>query len=877
MATPFSMNLDFSNMFTKKDDEEDKLLGQLSQPEELAGGSPGTVQPTTQPTSGFQPRPLDEPTPTETPDFDLPPQAEAFSDPLYTAGRTPEPATGQIETGLSGGGVVGPGVPDPSKTGGFSPGMERQPLYYEDLYIDPLVSDVRARTQSEHDQLLQDIAMGRTMSPVVQQQRERAQQAALATAASARGMPTSAVQRMLVSQMSEADRMAMEAAAVQQVETSGMLAQLEAQRDQQVAALIGMGVDRDKAILDANTRLELQKKDLAQKVFANRLGAMTEVLKAGMEHAHFAESGAENVAEEAAIMNLIMSAPGPAGIDAPTQRILTGQQTDPEAQFFVQTVLPDGSQGQGAMKWNPATGTYEMTSTAGTVGGYENIGIHDMFGQPVQVYRRWNSDDNRWEYAFQPETGADLVQTLTGEGQGGLAGAPAGLTEEQYLDWWEANRDIGGAADGGWDPEAAGDLVYVYNPNTGQYEWVQRSQLQEMGDPPKEYGDPGRKEYGDTLDPSRYLSGINPTGNQMQLNMGAPNQMFQRTRTPTLLGAQGPSQLQMDMPRTSLPTDPFRAPRGNLKLGQVRKGLRPFHRAAIKTGAFNPEASSLDWGKYGKVASAIGKELMDFGYQGSKLLTAKGGKEQRAMLGGLGMSALSKGLGYGFKTLDDYLDAPDSKAVAREFAETGIDELAKKSDPGIGHTLASQSARLAEQTGEILSGTAGDAVKTATGAVAATAGAGEAAVGAAGQAVEEAIGAAAADAAGNAAAGAGSGIAESVAGPVISVASGLGRGLMDKRMGPMSGAIRGAGAAGGAAAGAAAGSVVPGIGNVIGGILGGIAGGAAAGPLARLTERDRLTASYDRMENPSSYIPRFEYGDPYKQSQLLSILGKGKK
>jgi hypothetical protein len=887
-SNKFDMN--FGNMFAAKNDNEDKLLGEIAaQPEEPAGGATGSVDPVaTQPMSDTNPLSENyfdssvgfENVDTGGTSTGIAPNP-TYNEPGGAAvpGVTGEVAPGELDRGLSGTGIVDPGVPDPSSTGGFSPGMQRQPLYYEDTYIDPLVSNIRGRTQGEHDQLLQDIAMGRAMSPVVEQQRERAQQAALATAASARGMPVSAVQRMLTSQMSEADRIAMETAAAQQVETSGMLAQLEAQRDQQVAALIGMGVDRDKAILDANTRLELQKKDLAQKVFANRLGAMTEVLKAGMEHAHFAESGAENVAEEAAIMNLIMSAPGPAGIDAPTQRILTGQQTDPEAQFFVQTMLPDGSQGQGSMKWNPETGTYEMTSEAGTVGGYENLGIQDMFGQPVTVYRKWNSDDNRYEYAFQPAAGPDLTQTLTGEGQGGMPGAPPGMSQEQYEQWWEDNVDQGGAASGGWNPEAAGDLVYALNPQTGQYEWMQRSvynQTMNLGDPPKEYGDPGKKEYGDSLDASRYLSGINPTGNQMKLNMGAPNQMFQKTSTPTLLGAQGPSQLQLDMPRFNLPTDPFKAPRGNLKLGQLNKGMKPFHRAAVKSGAFNPEPSSLDWNKYGKVASSIGKELMDFGFQGSKLLTAKGGKEQRAMLGSLGMSALGKGLGYGFQSLDDYLNAPSSKTIAKESAQTGIDELSKSAEPGISQTLASQSGKLAEETSKILSGTAGDAVKTAAGSVAATAGAGEAVVGAAGQAVEEAIGSAAAESA----SAAGSGIADSVAGPVVSIASGLGRGMMDPSMGPVSGAIRGAGAAGGAAAGTAAGLatgpaapfVTP-----FTTLAGAFLGGKAVDPLAGLTEKDRLTASYNRMENPSNYIPQFEYGDPYKRSMLSSILGKRRK
>ena len=116
----------------------------------------------------------------------------------------------------------------------------RNPLYYEDQFIDPLVSDVQGRSQDNYNQSLQAYASGQKMSPVVQQQVERAQQSALAAAASARGMPVSATQRIMQSGLNEAGRVGAETAAAQQIEFANMVNQLEKSRDDTVSNLIAM-------------------------------------------------------------------------------------------------------------------------------------------------------------------------------------------------------------------------------------------------------------------------------------------------------------------------------------------------------------------------------------------------------------------------------------------------------------------------------------------------------------------------------------------------------------------------------------------------------------------------------------------------------------
>lgn len=888
-------NMNFGNMFTKKDDEEDKLLGDVAaQPEALAGGATGSVDPVaTQPMSDTQPTgntvPIDDSDPVlgaiNTKGLSEDYNPNTGSDVMNTGGAgagvnagftsttpiehdpgfTPVPgATNELppsglDTGLGGGGIVDPGITDPDKWGGMSPGYDpnKDPIYYEDRYINPLVGEIRGRGQDDYSQQLQAYASGQEMSPVVQQQMERAQQSALAAAASARGMPVSATQRLLQSGMDEAGRVGMETAAAQQMEFANMVNQLEKSRDDTVANLIAMGVDRDKAVLDANTKLELQKKDLATKIFLGRLGSGTEIIKAGIADASWGESGSENIAENAGLLNLMLAAPGPAGIDAPTQRILTNKQQDPDALFFVQTTLPDGSQGQGSMKYDPTTGTYALTTEAGTLGGYENAGIFDDQGSPVQVFRKWNPEDNRYDYAYEPITGGSTYQgQLTGEGQP-YATAPSWVTnEEEYREWLEGSMHYGESSLPGDQAEPVGNLTPIggnlFTDENGQT-WS-RQQLVALGlmapegsggmfgfgDPPqKEYGDPmGRKEYGD-LDPGRYIDTISPTSDPMRLRAGAMNPLMGASKTPifdndrnitgytrgdnNLLGI-GPSQLQLNKPSNVLKPQLGNLPdmklkTGNMKLGDIRPGLKPLPGTS---GGVSP------WRERAKTGLSVGKEALGLANAAKDMVGARGTKQKQAAMMKLGTYAGTKALGYGFNKLADYIDgdAPDAASVTAEAADQVISDVADQTvEQGVKETLKEGAGELAEE---------------ATKAVVP-------------EAAKETAKAAASEA--------GSGLLGAVKGaaPVVSALS-AGKDLLGAlgSKDPVGG-IAGAGLkAGGAAAGAAAGSALGPIGSIIGGIAGSLAGGAAATPFQK---KQQTMADYQNMEDPSRYIP--EYGDPF--------------
>ena len=877
-------NMDFSNMFTKKDDEEDKLLGDVAaQPEALAGGATGSVDPVaTQPMSDTQPTgntvPIDDSDPvlgaintkglsedylgsdtgfmnTDGGNVGVDPNFTSTTPIEHDPGFTPVPgATNELppsglDTGLGGGGIVDPGITDPDKWGGTSPGYDpnKDPIYYEDRFINPLVGEIRGRGQDDYSQQLQAYASGQEMSPVVQQQMERAQQSALAAAASARGMPVSATQRLLQSGMDEAGRVGMETAAAQQMEFANMVNQLEKSRDDTVANLIAMGVDRDKAVLDANTKLELQKNDLATKIFLGRLGTGTEIIKAGIADASWGESGSENIAENAGLLNLLLAAPGPAGIDAPTQRILTNKQQDPDALFFVQTTLPDGSQGQGSMKYDPATRTYSLTSEAGTLGGYENAGIFDDQGSPVQVFRKWNAEDNRYDYAYEPITGGSTYQgQLTGEGQP-YATAPSWVTnEEEYREWLEGSMHYGESSLPGDQAQPMGNLTPIggnlFTDENGQT-WS-RQQLEALGllapeggnannfgfgDPPqKEYGDPmGRKEYGD-LDPGRYIDTISPTSDPMRLRAGAMNPLMGSSKTPGLLGI-GPSQLQLNKPSNVLKPQFGNLPdmklkTGNMKLGNIRPGLKPLPGTS---GSVSP------WRERAKAGLSVGKEALGLANAAKDMVGARGTKQKQAAMMKLGTYAGTKALGYGFNKLADYIDgdAPDAASVTAEAADQVISDVADQTvEQGVKETLKEGAGELAEE---------------ATKAV-----------------VPEA------------AKEAGSGLLGAVKGaaPVVSALS-AGKDLLGAlgSKDPVGG-IAGAGLkAGGAAAGAAAGSALGPVGSVIGGLLGSLAGGAAATPFQK---KQQTMADYQNMEDPSRYIP--EYGDPITSGALARIL-KGRR
>ena len=587
--------MDFSNMFgPKRKNDGEELLGELppsgpdannenpinlegmpseyeyTEPTNVPGEPPpgptdvsGAGQPSglapdvSSPTGGLLPG-----GPTETPTWNLPPP---------TWMQPPGLGTGFGED-IRPGGPTGKELPDkwdlPPQA--QPPGAaEEYPWTYEQQWIDPYIRGIQARDQSAQQRLLGDIATGQTVSPAIQQQRERAQQAALATAATARGVPTSAVMRNLSQQMSEADRSSMEAAAQQQLEVTQLMTQIEGQRDSMIANLVGQGVDRNVAQLQVAAKLEEQKKDLEYKYFAGKLGATTEVLKAGMEHAAFGEHGSENVAEEARIMNLIMGAMTPAGYDVPFQRIVGTQVEDPEAEFFVQQFGGSGGQGAGQLVWDEATSQWRRVGdAAGAIGGYQNLGIMDVMGQRMQAYRMWNPDDNRYDYGYMPLGGPDYTDLLTGAGGTGqgLPSAPSGLSPEEYVEFWEQQYDATGQTQGGQVPvyDEQGNIIDWEDPPPPPPPESSGSRL--YGDPippytKEEVGDPGDP-IG--MDPGRFIQGLTPSSDPRKLGLGiSPNAMFQRSSA--LQGPMGtqPGQLKLNMPSSSI-TDPFRAPQGNL-------------------------------------------------------------------------------------------------------------------------------------------------------------------------------------------------------------------------------------------------------------------------------------------------------------------------
>tara|TARA_R110002012_G_scaffold202391_1_gene371427 strand:- start:8133 stop:10652 length:2520 start_codon:yes stop_codon:yes gene_type:complete len=717
----------------------------------------------------------------------------------------------------------------------------RNPLYYEDQFIDPLVSDVQGRSQDNYNQSLQAYASGQKMSPVVQQQVERAQQSALAAAASARGMPVSATQRIMQSGLNEAGRVGAETAAAQQIEFANMVNQLEKSRDDTVSNLIAMGVDRDKAVLDANTKLELQKKDLATKVFLGRLGSGTEIIKAGISDASWGESGSENIAENAGLLNLMLAAPGPAGIDAPIQRILTNKQQDPDALFFVQTTLPDGSQGQGQMKWNPETGTYALTSEAGTVGGYTNVGVFDDSGSPVQVYKKWNPNDNRYDYAYEPLGGESTYQgQLTGE-QSPYPSAPSWVTNEYlYQQWLDQSMQYGSSdvAEGQEGPN--GELTDLgdgtYQDEAGRV-WTEE-ELNDyiaansgFGDPPGEYGDPvKRKEYGD-LDPGKYIDTISPTTDPMRLRAGAMNPLMGASRTPGLLG-QGPSQFQLNKPSNALKPQFGNLPNmnlklGNQKLGNIRPGLRPLSQTTPGTSP---------WRERAKIGLSTGKEILGLVGAGKDMIGAKGTKQQEAAAMKLGAYAGTKALGYGFNKLGDYLEGdktPNASQVTAEAADQVIGDVANETvEEGVKETLKEGSSEIAKEAAKSVTKEAAEE-------------AGEEVAKEAGGEILGAIG--------------------SKAVPALSIGKDLLGAVASKD--PVGGIAKAGLKGGGAAAGAALGSFAGPVGSVVGGLLGSLAGGAAATPFQK---DQQAMASYRNMQDPSRYIP--EYGDPVTSRMLLEIL-----
>ena len=378
-----------------------------------------------------------------------------YSEPVgggIAGGSAMSPTSGTIE------GALGPENPqplpegsepqniptEPVGTGGSTTQMyeQQQPAptgvndawTYEQTWIDPFIKqNLMQRDPVQLQSTMADIAAGQ-MSPVVQQQRERAIQQALSAAAGARGMPTAATHRAMTQQMGEADRSAMEAAAQQQLQAGQQVdemaradaqinAQLEQQRDSMLDSLVGRGVDRNVALAQVNSEMQRLKEDLTYKYWAGRLGSTTEVIKQGIEHADFLEGGVESVGEYAPVINMLMGAATPEGYGVPTQRMISDWSGDPNDIF---TATTTGGAAQSELVWNHETQSWELQQGAPTE--REHLGVQDFGGGAVSVYREWNPQAQRWEYSFDPSAPGHEMQA---EGEAGWFNTGESQSQQQ--------------------------------------------------------------------------------------------------------------------------------------------------------------------------------------------------------------------------------------------------------------------------------------------------------------------------------------------------------------------------------------------------------------------------------------------------------------
>tara|TARA_R100000951_G_scaffold76179_2_gene64250 strand:- start:6981 stop:9833 length:2853 start_codon:yes stop_codon:yes gene_type:complete len=275
--------------------------------------------------------------------------------------------------------------------------------------------------------MLQGIASGK-MSPAIQQQRDRATQDALAMMATQRGGPTSAAMRIGMQGISEAGRSATEAAARQQLEATQMLgqaagqlrgqdftaanaqaqfqqqtnlsnaqmqnemvkaesqvnAQLEGQRDNMMQSLIGMGVDRDVAILQVNNELARLKEELTYKYWAGKLGAFTQVTERVIEATGGSEDMFEQIQEEGAVPNIFGQYQTPYGYNVPGS-VIAGEigYEDPDVDPWGETTWSNPEdQGTSNFGWyrDPNTGQWVL-SGAEAKENITHVGTVDEYGR----------------------------------------------------------------------------------------------------------------------------------------------------------------------------------------------------------------------------------------------------------------------------------------------------------------------------------------------------------------------------------------------------------------------------------------------------------------------------------------------------------------
>jgi len=594
-----------------------------------------------------------------------------------------------------------PGAGDPNHD-------QRSPITYEQSYLDSYAEDIRGRGRPMIRSAAAGIASGE-MSDVIRQQGERAKQSVLSQAAGARGVPASAVHRMKMQGLDEANRATMEAASQQQMQAMQMVddahkadaqinAQLEAQRDNMINALIAQGVERDMAILQVDASLEQQRRELAYKYWAGRLGASVEAIKGAIESTGWFQGETQSVADMAPIINLLMGIEAPADVAVPTQRVIGSR----EGEIGIETTT-GGEPPPKGYQYNEATGRWELRE------GYSKpsptiITRTDAQGEPIEVMKVWNEDDGQWEYVFEIDADSEswlaakaesdkfnnavsIANTgLERENNWRLENGQAAMTEEESDAWIEETIRTWAVHAENERRSANGEL-----PMTPEEEeaFVQSA----MAVYKEEYSD------------NRAKTGMK------QVGVGAMDPMFRERDTDKgLFGFNpNPAPYQQGILEAAEGATKLSPPSGAWK-NNTSTGLK-----ALKGGLYGVEAAAPLLGARGtkekksaikSAASTLG-EASGLGGIGAvtPLLGAKGTEEKEAALKRAGLYSLGKAVDEGFTPS---VTKPDVTGAAVEKAAGEL--LGAYNDP----ELAAKAPGLAKEVGSIVAGGEATAVDAAT-------------------------------------------------------------------------------------------------------------------------------------------------------------------
>ena len=515
--------------------------------------------------------------------------------------------------------------------------MQGSPTTYPDTprthqqdYIDQFIADARSRQGIAIDSAAAGIAGGE-VSDTIKHQQERARQSALSAAAGARGIPASAVHRMKTQQLSEADRAATEAAATQQMQAMQMVddakkadaqinAQLEGQRDSMIQTLIGQGVQRDMAVMQVDANLEQQRRDLAYKYWASRLGASTEAIKAAIEATGWFEGETASVADMAPIINLLMGIETPSDVAVPTQRVIGSR----EGEIGIETRTGGEPPPKGYVK-NEATGRWEIRE------GYSKpspvvVTRTNAQGDPIEMMKVWNEDDGQWEYVFEMDADSEAwlaakaesdkfnnavspaIRRLEIANNRRLANYQAAMTEEESDAWIEETIRT--------------DSVPVENERrsaNGEPPMTPEEEEAFVQSAMSTYIEKFKKTTSDEV----AKQNIEPTGIGSYTS-GDPGPSFKGDKKDRLLGGLSPD------------------------LSQESKGLLPSSPAGEEAGIL-----PYDWRDAATTGLKATKEVLGGLGAALPLLGAKGKKQKEAALQRFGTYGLGKALEGGAYLLDD--------------------------------------------------------------------------------------------------------------------------------------------------------------------------------------------------------------------------------